>query len=112
MHAALRRFYWVLATVAQDDDARANEFRVPAKNPSDLDPLGDCGKAKPIIERLGDPAVPSGDVAEKNATMMIGHGVAVVWIDWPANELKGLARSNVFVGVLPPVDAARERLAL
>ena len=102
----------MLATVAQDDDARANEFRAPAKNPSDLDPLGDCGKAKPIIERLGDPAVPPGHVAKKNATMVIGHGVAVVWLGWPANELKCLARSNVFIGVLPPVDAARERLAL
>ena len=33
----------VLAAVAQDDDARADEFGATAKNPSDLDPLGDRG---------------------------------------------------------------------
>jgi len=34
-----------------------------------------------------------------NATVMIGHGVAVVLIGRLANELECLARSNVFIGV-------------
>ena len=42
-------------------------------------------RSRPDIKRLGNPAVPPGDVAEKNATMMIGHGVIVVWIGGPAN---------------------------
>ena len=53
-----------------------------------------------------------GDDAEKNATMMIGHGVAVVLIGWPTNELKCLSRSNVLIGVTAPIDTAGERFAL
>src|SRR5262249_33806843 len=60
----------------------------------------------------GDPAVSPGDVAEKNAAMMIGHGVAVVLLDWAANELKRLAGSNVLIGVGPPVDVAGGQFAL
>src|SRR5262245_45213165 len=44
--------------------------------------------------------------------MMIGHGVAVVLIGWPANELECLSRSNVLIGVTAPIDAASERFAL
>src|SRR5882757_8038194 len=87
-------------------------MRAAAKNPSDLDPVGDCGEAKPIVERLGDPAVPPGNVAEMYATMVIGHGVAVALIGRPANELECLARSNVLIGVTPPIDAAGGRFAL
>jgi hypothetical protein len=102
----------LLAAVVEDDDARADEFGAAAKDPSDLDPFGDGGEAKPVVERLGDPAVARGNVAEQNAAMMIGHGVAVVLIDRPAHELERLAGSNVLIGVAPPIDAAGEQFAL
>jgi hypothetical protein len=47
-----RRGFEPLPTIIENDDAGADEFGAVAKNPSDLDRLGDCGEPKPVVQRL------------------------------------------------------------
>src|SRR5215470_2920450 len=92
------------ASVVENDDARADKSCAPTKNPASLDFLGDGGEAQTVVECLGDPALSLGDIAEMNATMMIGHSVNVGSIAPFAHELEWLARCDVFVDIVPTID--------
>jgi hypothetical protein len=93
-----------LMAVVENHDAGADEFCAPAENPANLDLLGDGGEPKPVVQRLGNPAVSLGNVAEVNAAMVIGHGVVITPIGGLADELKCLARSDVLIGIVAAID--------
>ncbi len=93
-----------LAAVVKNDDAGANKFRAPSSYPTNLDVHGDSSKAKPIVQRFGNPALPLGDIANAYTPMAIRHGAIVAPIGELADELKCFARLDVLIGITAPVD--------
>src|SRR5437660_12601373 len=89
-----------LATVGEDDDARADEFCTPTENPARLDIFDKDHEVKSIVQRLGNPTMSPGDVAEMNAAMIIRHGVVIDRISRPADKCMWLSRSAVIIGLI------------
>ena len=92
------------SAVVENDDAGANKFRAPSSYPTNLDLHGDSSKAKPILQRFGNPALSLGDIANANTPMAIRHGAIVAPIGKLADELKCFARSDMLIGIAAPVD--------
>src|SRR6266705_1291681 len=88
------------SAVGEDDDARADEFCTPTDNPARLDVFDKDHEMKSIVQRLGNPTMSPGDVAEMNAAMIIRHGAVIARISRPADKLKWLSRSEVFIGIM------------
>ena len=95
-----------LAAVGEDDDARADEFCTPTENPARLDIFDKDHEVKSIVQRLGNPTMSPGDVAEMNAAMIIRHGAVIARISRPADKLKWLSRSEVFIGIMATVNTS------
>jgi hypothetical protein len=66
-----------LTAIGENDDARADEFCALAENPAGLNGVDDGEEAKPVINRIGNPTVSPGNVAEMHISMSIRHGVFV-----------------------------------
>jgi hypothetical protein len=60
-----------LPAVVEDNDARANEFCAPTEEPTRFDIFDNDREAKSIVQRLSNPMVSFGDVAEVNSAMII-----------------------------------------
>jgi hypothetical protein len=88
-----------LATIVQNDDARADEFCALAENPTGLNGFDDGQEAKPVINRIGNPAVSPGNVAKMNISMPIRHGVFITRFGALADEHERLARSKVLTRI-------------
>ena len=93
-----------LATIVQNDDARADEFCALAENPTGLNGFDDGQEAKPVINRIGNPTVSPGNVAEMNISMPIRHGVFVARFSALADELERVARSNMLIRIAAALD--------
>ena len=96
-----------MGSFIENHDAGANEFRAPSEYPTSLDLFGNGGETKPIIQRFGNPALSLGDVAKVKTAMAIRYGVIVAPIGGLADELECLARSDMFIGIVSPVDPRR-----
>jgi hypothetical protein len=59
----------------------------------------------PIVDRIGDPTMLLGDVAEVNAAMIVRDGATVAPLCRLTDEFHRLARSQVIVGIAAAVDA-------
>jgi hypothetical protein len=88
-----------LTAIAQDDDTRADEFCALPGNPAGLDGFDDGEEAKPVINRVGNPTVLPGNVAEMNISMPIRHGMLVARFSALAEEDERLARFEVLIRV-------------
>jgi hypothetical protein len=53
----------------ENDNPRADQCCPPAENPARLNGFDDGKEAKPVINRVGNPAVSPGNVAEMNISM-------------------------------------------
>jgi hypothetical protein len=69
----------------EHDDPCADECCASAQNPARLNALDDRKKAKPVINRVGNPTVLPANVAEMNISMSIRHGTFVAWFSALAN---------------------------
>jgi hypothetical protein len=65
-----------LTAIAQNDDARAEEFCALPENPAGLNGFDDGEEAKPVINRIGNPTVSPGNVAKRSSV----DGNLVVWL--------------------------------
>ena len=93
-----------LAAIVQNDDARADEFCALAENPAGLNGFDDGEEAKPVINRIGNPAVSPGNVAQMNISMPIRHGVFITRFGALADEHERLARSKVLTRIAAALD--------
>ena len=93
-----------LAATVQNDDARADEFCALAENPAGLNGFDDGEEAKPVINRIGNPAVSPGNVAKMNISMPIRHGVFITRFGALADEHERLARSKVLARITTALD--------
>src|SRR5258708_13598283 len=84
-----------LAAIVQNDDARADKFCALPENPTGLNGFDNGEEAKPVINRIGNPAVSPGNVAKMNISMPIRHGVFVARFSALADEHERLARFKV-----------------
>ena len=96
-----------IRSFVENHDARTDEFCAPSEYPTNLDLFGNGGETKPIVQRFGNPALSLGDVAKVNTAMAIRYGVIVAPIGGLADELECLARSDMFIGIVSPVDPRR-----
>jgi hypothetical protein len=94
------------AAIVENDDTGADELCAPPENAT-LDLFGNGSETKPIVQCLGDPPVSLGDIAKMNAAMMIRHGVIIALVGGLANELKCLARPDVFIDIFAAIDPSR-----
>jgi len=58
----------------------------------------------PVINRVGNPTVSRGDVAEMNISMPVRHGMLVARLSALADELERLARSKVLIRIAADLD--------
>jgi hypothetical protein len=93
-----------LAAIVQNDDARADEFCALAENPAGLNGFDNGKEAKPVINRIGNPAVSPGNVAKMNISMPIRHGVFITRFGALADEHERLARSKVLARITTALD--------
>ena len=93
-----------LAATVQNDDARADEFCALAENPAGLNCFDDGEEAKPVINRIGNPAVSPGNVAKMNISMPIRHSVFITRFGALADEHERLARSKVLARITTALD--------
>src|SRR6266702_1561098 len=63
-------------------------------------------EVKPIVQRLGNPTMSPGDGAEMNAAMIRRHGAVMARISRPADKLKWISRSEVFIGIMATVNTS------
>src|SRR3981189_257226 len=97
-----------LDTSMEDDQAGAHGSR-PPEQPAHLDLLDDDREAQPVIERVGDPAVPFRDVTKVSSSMVVGDRAPVSRMLELAHQLEGLARLDKPVDVAPAVHPSRRR---
>jgi hypothetical protein len=83
----------------ENDNPGADEGCAPTENPARLDGFDDGEEAKPVINRVGNPAVSPGNIAEMNISMPIRHGMFVARFSALAEEHERLARLEVLEGV-------------
>jgi hypothetical protein len=88
----------------EDDDPRADEGCAPAENPARLDGFDDGEEAKPVINRVGNPTVLPGNVAEMNISMPIRYGMFVARFSALAKEHERLAPFEVLVRIAAALD--------
>src|SRR5262249_35497199 len=93
-----------LMAIVENDDPRADVFCAPAENPAGLDRFDDGEEATVVIERVGNPTVLRGDVAEMKVSMPVGHGVFVAWLRVFADELERLAGSKMLIRIAADLD--------
>jgi hypothetical protein len=93
-----------LATVVEDDNAGANEFCAPTEEPARFDIFDNDREAKSIVQRVCNPMMLLRNITEVNSAMVIRHGVIAARIGRPADELKCLARSEVFIGITAAIN--------
>ena len=85
--------------IVENDDPCADKSCAPAENPARLDGFDDGEEAKAVINRVGNPAVSPGNIAEMNISMPIRHGMFVARFSALAEEHERLARLEVLEGV-------------
>ena len=102
--AAASGIHWALAGVVEDRDPRAHGFRTPAQETANFELVHDGDEAMPVIDRMSDPAMSLGDIAEVNAAMVIHYGVIIAPIGMLADKFERLARSHVLVGIAAAID--------
>src|SRR5262249_59343699 len=95
--------------VVKDEQARVHGSRAPQAQPAHLDLFDDDREAQPVIERVCDPALTLGDVAEVNAPMVVSDRAPIARMIELAHQLEGLARLDEPVDVAPAIDAGRRR---
>jgi hypothetical protein len=83
----------------ENDNPRADECCAPAENPTRLDGFDDGEEAKPVINRIGNPTVLPGNVAEMNIAMPIRHGMFLARFSVLTDEQERLARFEVLVRI-------------
>src|SRR6266436_3972109 len=96
-----------LTAIRENDNPCANGCCAPTENPPPLDGFDDGEEAKPIINRVGNPVVSYGNVAEMNVSMPIRHGMFVARFSALADEHERLAWSKVLVRIAATVDPGR-----
>ena len=96
-----------LSAVVDDDDAGADEFCAATENPAEPNIIDNDSEAKSIVQGLCDPTMLLRDKTEMNSAMIIRHGVMAARIGGPADELKCLARSQMFIRVTPAINPIR-----
>src|SRR5262252_5223226 len=89
--------------VIDDEQAGAHGSRAPPGQPAHLDLFDDDGEAQPVIERVGDPALTLGDVAEVNSSMVVSDRAAISRMIELAHQLEGLARLDEPMDVAPSI---------
>src|SRR5260370_6117585 len=82
-----------LTAIVENDDPRADESCALAENPAGLNGFDNGEEATPVINRVGNPTVSPGNVAEMNISMPIRHGVFVARFTALADQLERLALS-------------------
>jgi hypothetical protein len=97
----------LLAAVVKHDNAGAGKFCKPTKDPPEPYIVHNDSKAKSIVQCLRNPTVLLRDKTEVNSAMVIRHGVIATRIGGPADELKSLARCEVFVVITAPINSIR-----
>src|SRR5262249_2059331 len=95
--------------VVEDDQAGAHRSRAPPRQPAHLDLLDDDREAQSVIERVGDPALTLGDVAEVNSSMAVSDRAPVLRMIEFAPELECLSRLDESIDVAPAIHASRRR---
>jgi hypothetical protein len=93
-----------LAGVGENNDPRADESCAPAENPAGLNGFNNGEEAKPIINRIGNPTVSPGSVAEMNVSMPIRHGMFVTRLSALAEEDERFARRKLLVRITAALD--------
>jgi hypothetical protein len=93
-----------LTAIAQNDDARADEFCALPKNPASLNGFDDGEESKPVINRIGNPTMSPGNVAKMNISMPIRHGVFITRFGALADEHERLTRSKVLARITTALD--------
>ena len=93
-----------LTAIVENDDPRADESCALAENPAGLNGFDDGEEAKPVINRIGNPAVSPGNVAKMNISMPIRHGMFVARFSTFAKEHECLARFEVLVRIAAALD--------
>jgi hypothetical protein len=88
-----------LTAIVENDDPRADESCAPAENPAGLNGFDNGEEATPVINRVRNPTVLRGDVAEMNISMPVRHGVFVARFSALPDELERLARSKVLIRI-------------
>jgi hypothetical protein len=75
----------------EHDDPCADECCALAENPTSLNCFDDGEEAKPVINRIGNPAVSPRNVAKMNISMPIRHGVFITRFGALSDEHERLA---------------------
>src|SRR5690348_6090190 len=88
-------------SVVDNDQAGAHRARPRAGQPALLHLLGDQREAQSVIERVGDPALALGDVAEVHASMVVGDCAFISGMVELAHERESLSRLDEFIDVAP-----------
>jgi hypothetical protein len=78
--------------VVEDDQAGAHGSRLPPGQPAHLDVLDDDREAQSVIERVGNPALTFGNVAEVDSSMVVSDRALISRMIALAHELEGFAR--------------------
>lgn len=93
-----------LAAIGENNDPRADKSCAVPEKPTRLDGFNNGEEAKPIINRIGNPTVSLGNVAETNISMPIRHGMFVTRSSALAEEDERVARCEVLVRIAPALD--------
>jgi hypothetical protein len=95
--------------VVENDQAGAHGSSPPLGQPAHLDLFDDDREAQSVIERVGDPTLAFGDVAEVHSSMVVSDRTLISRMVELAHELKGVARLDEPIDVAPAVHAGRRR---
>ena len=97
--AAQPRYGYSLTAIVEHDNPRADGCCTSPENPARLNGFDDGEEAKAVVNRVGNPAVSPGQVADMNVSMPIRHGMFVARFSALAEEHERLARLELLVGV-------------
>jgi hypothetical protein len=98
------RASYSLTAIVENDNPRADECCTPAENPARLNGFDDGEEAKAVVNRVGNPAVSPGQVADMNVSMPIRHGMFVARFSALAKEHERLTRFKVLICIATTLD--------
>src|SRR5262245_39296531 len=90
----------------KDHDANAHEFCTSAKESANFDVFYDRQHPALVVDRVGNPKMPFGNVTDVDAAMSKRYGMFTL-TDIFANELDRIARSNVLVDIAAAINSFR-----
>src|SRR5262249_38689032 len=106
---SLTRKATAASMAVEGDQAGVHRARPPRKQPAHLDLLDDDREAQSVVERVGNPALMPGNVAEVNPPMVISDRAPISRMIELAHELEGIAGLDESVDVAPAIHASRGR---